>query len=80
MPRPKTYGSPPFSRTTALPARACSISAALMASWAIARPYGIFAASITSTCGGQFVEQVARAEPVGDHHVGLGEQPAAAHA
>ncbi len=38
MPRPKTNGSPPFSRTTALPCLACSISALLMASWAMKRP------------------------------------------
>lgn len=78
MPRPKTYGSPPLSRTTALPALACSIRALLMASWAMNRPYGIFAASMTSTCG-ELVEQVAGAEPVRDDHVGLGEQAAAAH-
>lgn len=35
MPRPKTNGSPPLSRTTALPCLACSISALLMASWAM---------------------------------------------
>ncbi len=52
MPRPKTYGSPPLRRTTDLPCLACSISALLMASWAMNRPYGIFAASITSTWGG----------------------------
>lgn len=38
MPRPKTKGSPPLSRTTALPALACSTRAALMASWAMYRP------------------------------------------
>ncbi len=52
MPRPKTKGSPPLRRTTAFPALACSMSALLMASWAMKRPYGILAASMTSTCGG----------------------------
>ena len=37
-PRPKTYGSPPLSRTTNLPALARSISTSLIASWASARP------------------------------------------
>ena len=32
-----------------------------------------------STSGGQLVQQPARPEPVGHHHVGLGQQPAAAH-
>ncbi len=35
IPRPKTNGSPPLSRTTALPALACSISALLIASCAM---------------------------------------------
>lgn len=38
MPRPKTNGSPPLSRTTDLPCRAYSIRALLMASCAMARP------------------------------------------
>ena len=46
-----------------------------MASWAIARPYGILAASITSTCGGQLGEQFRRREAVGDDDIGVGEQP-----
>ena len=41
-----------MSRTTNLPALARSMSTSLIASWAIARPYGILAASMTSTCGG----------------------------
>src|SRR5215472_6488443 len=35
-PRPNTNGSPPLSRTTARPARACSTSARLMWSWRMA--------------------------------------------
>ena len=34
-PRPKTYGSPPFSRTTTLPASPRSTSRALISSWLI---------------------------------------------
>ncbi len=50
-PRPNTNGSPPFSRTTARPARACSTSAWLMWSCRIAGPPGTFAASITYVSG-----------------------------
>ena len=78
-PRPKTYGSPPLSRTTNRPARACSTSSSLIRSWFIARPYGIFDASMTSTCGRELVEQVAGAEPVGDDDVRAGQQPPPAH-
>ena len=53
--------------------------AVLIASCAIARPYGIFAASITSTCGPQFGEQFRGREPVGDDEIGAREQPATAH-
>ena len=37
-PRANTNGSPPLRRTTNCPALARSMSTALMASWAIARP------------------------------------------
>ena len=50
-PRPNTNGSPPFSRTTARPARACSTSAWLMWSCRIAGPPGTLAASTTCTPG-----------------------------
>src|SRR3954452_18340531 len=52
MPRPKTNGSPPLSRTTRLPARAWVISSSLICSCAIDRPRGSFEASMTSTSAG----------------------------
>ena len=50
-PRPKTYGSPPLSRTTTLPARARSTRIRLISSWARDGPYGILEASTSSTSG-----------------------------
>ena len=72
-------GSPPFSLTTNLPARACAISTALMCSCAMARPRGTLAASMISTSGGSSPSSDRGREPVGDDHVGLGEQLPAAH-
>ena len=37
-PRPKTKGSPPLSRTTRRPCRACSISKPLIAAWVVLLP------------------------------------------
>ena len=52
MPRPKTNGSPPLSRTTRLPASARSTRSALICSCAIDRPRGSLEASMTSTSVG----------------------------
>ena len=53
IPRPKTNGSPPLSRTTRRPASACSTSSELICSCAIERPRGNFDASMTSTSPGR---------------------------
>ena len=79
IPRPKTNGSPPLSRTTTRPARACSTSSRLISSCAIDRPPGTLAASMTVDLGAELVEQRQRCQPVGDHDVGLGERGPAAH-
>ncbi|TWJ27611.1 hypothetical protein JD81_01102 [Micromonospora sagamiensis] len=50
-PRPKTYGSPPLSRTTNAPADARSTRIRLISSWVRDGPYGIFEASTSSTSG-----------------------------
>ena len=51
-PRPKTNGSPPLSRTTRLPARACSTSAALICSCVIAARPGALPTSMRSASEG----------------------------
>ena len=77
MPRPNTYGSPPLSRTTTRPARACSTSSRLISSCGIERPPGTLAASMTTTSRRELVEDGQRRQPVGDHDVRLGQRGAA---
>ena len=76
-PRPKTYGSPPLSRTTNRPCRARSTRIALISSWARGRAVGDLRRVDQLGVRAQLVEQQAGGEPVGDHDVGRGEQPAA---
>ncbi len=78
-PRPNTNGSPPLRRTTRFPARARSTSTALISSCVRLCRCADLPQSMTSTCGRQFVEQLARREPVHDDDIGVRDQPPAAH-
>ena len=79
MPRPKTNGSPPLSRTTRLPASACSTSSALICSCAIDRPRGSFEASMTSTSGGSEASSDCGARWSATTTSACDERPAPAH-
>ena len=78
MPRPKTNGSPPLRRTTALPCLGVLdqgvVDGLLGHEAAVGDLRGVDDLDVRR----EFVEQVAGAEPVGDDDVGLGEQTAAA--
>ena len=66
--------SPPLNRTTRLPASARSTMTRLISSWAADRPRGQLGHVDQLDVRRQLVEQLARREPVGDHHVGLAER------
>ena len=77
-PRPRTYGSPPLSRTTRWPCRASSTRIRLISACGTGWWPGVLPTSIDADVGGQFVQEFAGAEAVRDDDVGLAQEPAAA--
>ena len=77
-PRPSTYGSPPLSRTTRLPARARCDQESLIWSCGKVMRGGDLPASMTSTSSSSSSNSAARTESVDDDDVRLGEQPTTA--
>ena len=73
-PRPNTNGSPPFRRTTSLPARARSTRSVVDRLLRIAAAARFLADVDPLGAGGRQVQQGRRDEPVVDDHVGAGQE------